>query len=86
MVYCANSMTSTPPSDQVRNAIAQLARLGVSRYRISRATGISQSALSRFMAGEQPRGLTLASLDALAPFLEVQVRPRKRIPKELLGE
>jgi transcriptional regulator with XRE-family HTH domain len=77
-------MTPEQPSDQVRKAIDNLADLGISRYRLSQATGVSQSALSRFMAGEQPRGLTLVSLDALAPFLDIQIRARKRIPKDLL--
>ena len=80
------AMKPTLPSDQVRKAIDALANRGVTRYRLSKATGVSQSALSRFRAGEQPRGLTLASLDALAPFLEVQIRARKRIPQHLLED
>lgn len=79
-------MKQDPPSAQARLAIEALADLGVSRYRLSKATGVSQAALSRFMAGEQPRGLTLASLDALSPFLDIQIRPRKRLPKDLLED
>ena len=77
-------MSQALPSEQVREAIERLADRGVTRYRISKTTGIRQSTLSRFMAAEQPRGLTLNSLDLLSPFLDIQIRPRKRIPKDLL--
>lgn len=51
---------------------------GLTRYEIAKATGIEQSALSRFMSGE--RGLTTASLDRLAPLLglEIVAKSRKR--------
>jgi hypothetical protein len=51
-------------SDQIRNAVATS---GQTRYAISKATGISQATLSRFMAGE--RGLTMKALDVLADHL-----------------
>ena len=41
------------------------------RYQISRATGISQAQLSRFLHGKV--GLTLANLDVLCGYLGVQV-------------
>jgi transcriptional regulator with XRE-family HTH domain len=41
------------------------------RYQISRATGISQAQLSRFLHGKV--GLTLANLDLLCNHLGVQI-------------
>ena len=55
-------------TDQVRRAIEQSS---VTRYRIAQETGIAESTLSRFMSGE--RGFSLASLDALADFLDLQI-------------
>ena len=53
---------------QVRRAIADS---GLSRYAISKASGVDQAALSRFMAGKV--GLTLTSLDALADVLNLRI-------------
>jgi transcriptional regulator with XRE-family HTH domain len=53
-----------PLSEQVRKAIDAA---GVTRYRIAKETGISESALSRFMSGE--RELSLPSVDRLADYL-----------------
>jgi transcriptional regulator with XRE-family HTH domain len=55
-------------TQQVRRAIAES---GLSRYGIAKASGIDQAALSRFMAGKT--GLTLASLDALAGVLRLEI-------------
>ena len=64
-------------SDQVRKAIDVC---GMSRYAISKATGIYQSTLSRFMSGE--RGLTMTALDKLADLLELNITmPRQRREK-----
>ena len=62
-----------PLSGQIREAIQQSKH---SRYAIWQATGIDQGTLSHFMAGH--RGLSLASLDALCEFLELELRSRKR--------
>lgn len=62
-----------PLSDQIRNAVDAS---GLSRYRISKETGISQTSLSRFMAGE--RGLPLSAIDTLGAFLNLEVVTRKR--------
>ncbi len=43
----------------------------MTRYQIAQATGIENSALSRFISGE--RGLTTASLDKLAEVLELRL-------------
>jgi DNA-binding Xre family transcriptional regulator len=50
-----------------------------SRYQISKATGISQSQLSRFLHGH--KGLALANLDVLCAHLGVRLTiepPKKR--------
>lgn len=38
--------------NELRKAIAKSEKLGLTRYRIAKATGLSQAMLSRFMAGE----------------------------------
>lgn len=38
--------------DDLRRAVAQAQRRGVSRYRMAKDTGLSQAMLSRFMAGK----------------------------------
>ena len=58
-------------SDQLRAAIAAAAEVGISRYRISRETGVEQSALSRFVHGKQ--GLDLSSIDRLAAYLGLEL-------------
>ena len=60
---------------QVRRAIRTS---GVSRYAISKATGIAQSQLSRLMHGEN--GLSIDSLERLLAFLELEIviRPISR--------
>lgn len=50
-----------PFSDQIRQAVDDS---GLTRYRICKTTGIDQSALGKFCAGE--RGLSLESLDLIA--------------------
>ena len=63
-------------SDQLRDAIDEC---GVSRYRLSRETGVSEAQLCRFMAGE---GLSVKSIDILGEYLglklTIQRKPRKR--------
>jgi transcriptional regulator with XRE-family HTH domain len=79
-------------SDQLRDLILSC---GTSRYALARQVGVSESALSRFMAGKQ--GLTLATLDKLADVLGIEIvvkvqkvpRPapkgrKKRSPKVLM--
>jgi hypothetical protein len=51
-------------SDQLRQAILSAP---VSRYRIAKETGISESALSRFVHGE--RLLDLSSVDRIGRYL-----------------
>lgn len=60
-------------SNQVRKAVEEC---GMSRYAISKATGIGQAALSRFVSGE--RGMELATLDRLADFLDLNITTSNR--------
>jgi len=60
--------TREKPSDRVRRAVADS---GLSNCQICRAAGLNEAILSRFMAGT--RGLSLATLDALAPVLGLQI-------------
>ena len=60
-------MDMTKPSDQIRKAIDAS---GMTRYQISKATGIAQSTLSRFMAGH---AMSTDVLDALAPVLGLSI-------------
>jgi transcriptional regulator with XRE-family HTH domain len=60
-------------SDAARQAIQSC---GMSRYELSKLTGVDQAALSRFMSGE--RGLAVASLDLLAPVLGLQLVVNKK--------
>jgi transcriptional regulator with XRE-family HTH domain len=60
-------------SDQVRRAVDAS---GLSRYRIAKETGIGESTMSRFMAGRC--GLSLASIDALADLLGLDIAAKRR--------
>lgn len=53
---------------QLREAVNSA---GVTKYVISKATGIDQSTLSRFVRGE--RGLSSEALDALGEYLDLEV-------------
>jgi transcriptional regulator with XRE-family HTH domain len=57
-----------PLSDEIRQTLADC---GQSRYAISKATGIAESTLSRFLAGE--RGLPMKTLDKLADYLDLHI-------------
>ena len=55
-------------TDQLRQAIDDS---GLTRYRIAKETGISESALAQFYNGH--RGLSMKALNALGEFLELKV-------------
>ena len=55
-------------SEQLRRAIISC---GTTRYEISKATGIPQSELSRFVHAK--RGLSLANIDLICDFLEARL-------------
>jgi transcriptional regulator with XRE-family HTH domain len=60
-------------SDQLRRIIDDC---GLSRYEISKRTGIDEAALSRFMSGE--RGLSMKALDKLGACLSLTVHMRRQ--------
>jgi transcriptional regulator with XRE-family HTH domain len=64
-------------SEQLRRAIGGC---GLTRYQLSKRTGISEATLSRFMSGQ--RGLTLKAVDKLADLLEwkLESKGRRRPP------
>lgn len=59
-------------SQQIRRHVREC---GLSVYAISQSSGVSQSVLSRFLAGE--RSPTLDTVDKLAEVLGLELRPRK---------
>jgi hypothetical protein len=64
-------------SEQLRDAIEKAA---VSRYEISKATGVSQSTLSKFVLGTRP-GLSFDAMDRVGEYLGLEIvkkQPKKR--------
>jgi transcriptional regulator with XRE-family HTH domain len=59
-------------SEQIRHAVETC---GQTRYVISKATGIDQATLSRFVNGE--RGLPMKTLDVLADHLNLNIQASK---------
>jgi cyanate lyase len=55
-------------TDQLRKAIDDS---GLTRYRISQETGISEATLSKFYLGQ--RGLSMEALDALGECLQLSI-------------
>ena len=58
-------------SDRIRQAIESS---DVSRYAIAKATGIEESALSRFVNGK--RGLSMEAIDTVAEYLGLELVKR----------
>lgn len=56
-------------TDQLRQAIDDC---GLTRYRISQETGISESTLAQFYNGH--RGLSMEALNALGEFLKLEIK------------
>ena len=59
-------------SEQIKDAIE---RSGLTRYRISKLSGISAAVLSRFVNGKT--GLNLSNLDRLADVIGIRVAMTK---------
>ncbi len=57
-----------PLTEQLRKAVL---RCGVTRYRIAKETGVSESALAQFVNGH--RGLSMEAMDAIGGFLRLVV-------------
>ena len=64
-------------SEQVRQAVNDS---GLTRYRISKETGIGQDTLSRSMTGQ--RGLTTTALDVLADYLDLNIVVGESTPRK----
>ena len=67
----------TTLSEQLRDAIE---KAGVSRYEIAKATGVSQSTLSKFVLGTRP-GLSFDAMDRVGAYLGlviVKKHPKKK--------
>jgi transcriptional regulator with XRE-family HTH domain len=56
-------------TEQLRQAIDDS---GLTRYRIAKETGISESALAQFYNGH--RGLSMEALNALGEFLQLKIK------------
>jgi hypothetical protein len=65
-------------SDQIRKAVNEC---GVTRYRLAKLSGISESRFSKFMAGA---GLSLEALDTLAETLGLSVLREKQTPNAVI--
>lgn len=66
-----------PLSEQLRDAIE---KADVSRYELSKATGVSQSTLSKFVLRQRP-GLSFDAMDRIGEYLGlviVKKKPKKR--------
>lgn len=63
-------------SEQLRKAITEC---GVTRYRISKETGISEALLSRFVHNDV--GLSLTTIDTLCEYLGAQLSVEANNPK-----
>lgn len=59
-------------SDQVRAAMIEASKLGVTRYRLAQAVGLTQSAMTRFANGGG--GIQMATLDRIAAVLGLTVK------------
>jgi transcriptional regulator with XRE-family HTH domain len=68
---------STLLTDQLRQAIDDS---GLTRYRIAKETGISESALAQFYNGK--RGLSINALNALGEFLQLKITLGRRPGKK----
>lgn len=66
-----------PISEQIKELIRSAE---LSRYRIWKETGISQSTLSEFLSGD--RSLSLANIDKLGRLLDLELVPRNTTPKD----
>jgi transcriptional regulator with XRE-family HTH domain len=64
-------------TDQLRRAIEDS---GLTRYQISKKTGIDESALAKFYNGH--RGLSMEALNALGEFLQLRITLGRKTGKK----
>jgi transcriptional regulator with XRE-family HTH domain len=67
-----------PLSEQLREAIE---KADVSRYELSKATGVSQSTLSKFVLRQRP-GLSFDALDRIGLALGLAIAKKKQPKKK----
>ena len=72
-------MAKKKPKDLSSQLRAAVDASPMTRYRICKLTGIHQSGMSRFMAGEG--GLELAAIDRLVELLELELAPKEKSRK-----
>ena len=58
--------------DQLRREIQRAEKKGITRYRLSKLTGVGQATLSGFMAGRL-QGLRVSTLESLAEALGFRI-------------
>lgn len=69
--------TTKTLTDQLRKAIDEC---GLTRYRISQETGISEATLSKFYLGQ--RGLSMEALNALGKCLQLTIQLGRKADKK----
>ena len=69
-----------PLTEQLRQAILTS---GKTRYAISKAAGVGQDTLSRFIHGE--RGLSMEAMDAIGQYLGLELKTRRPARKKKGG-
>lgn len=75
-------MRMMPGMSEILNRLKQAIRDGdKSRYRLSKETGVEESALSRLMSGERGLSIEAAEKVAVALGLEIIIRPVKHKAK-----
>jgi predicted transcriptional regulator len=73
--YLSDTPTATPRHAAFRDQLRQAIRgSGQSQLGISRATGVHQAILSKFLSGT--RGLSITSIEKLVEHLELELHPR----------
>ena len=63
--------------------IAAIVNADVSRYEISKATGVSQAALSHFV--NRRRGVSVEAMDAVGLYLGLSITKRLKKPSKKRG-
>ena len=68
---------SKPLTDQLRQAIDDS---GLTRYRIAKETGVSESTLAQFYNGQ--RGLSMEAMNALGECLQLTIKMGRKAAKK----
>jgi predicted transcriptional regulator len=73
-----------PLSEQVRAALNAAGELGVSRYRVAKIVGLTQSAMTRFANGGG--GVELETLDRIGTLLGLRVTMNRSVVRRLASD